>query len=257
MRMRLAIPLVALLLAASAGAAPLRVVVDPGHGGEKEGAVGPGGTREKDVALAIGRFVAEFLRARGHEVILTREGDESLGLAERVHLANERRADVFVSIHANSTPVRPARVQGVETYFLSAEASDAQALALADQENADDVEDAARAADPLDFILADLARMEAHVGSSRLAVEIHEHLVRRTGAHDRGVRQAPFFVLSGARMPAVLVEVGYISHPGEEKRLATAAIQQRIAQGIADGIEAFGRRTLAAGEARRAAETGR
>lgn len=237
--------LLALLLATAAEAAPLRVVLDPGHGGEKEGAIGPGGAKEKEVALAISLFVAEILQARGHEVILTRTSDVSLGLAPRIRLANEREADVFVSIHANSVPAKRNLVQGVETYFLSADASDAQAMALADQENADEEETSARSHDPLDFILADLARLEAHVGSSRLAVEIHESLVRRTGARDRGVRQAPFFVLSGARMPAVLVEVGYISHPHEEKRLTRATTQRIVAQGIAEGIEAFGRQTIA------------
>lgn len=233
-----------LLLAFPAAAAPLRVVVDPGHGGEKEGAIGPCGTKEKDLALAISLRLAEALRLRGHEVILTRDRDVSLGLAPRIQLANERAADVFVSIHANSVAAAKDRVHGVETYFLSADATDSHAQALANQENADD-EAAATAVDPLDFILADLARMEAHVGSSRLAVAIHENLVRRTGARDRGVRQAPFFVLSGAHMPAVLVEVGYVSHPAEERRLASRDNQEAIAQAIAEGIDAFGRRVMA------------
>lgn len=241
MVVRLASFMLALFLALPA-AASLRVVIDPGHGGEKDGAIGPEGTKEKDVALAISLGLASILEARGHEVVLTRSNDVSLGLAPRIRLANDRRADVFVSVHANSAPTARARVQGVETYFLSADASDAQALALAEQENADEEEEALPS-DPLDFILADLARMEAHVGSSRLAVEIHQRLVRSTGAHDRGVRQAPFFVLSGARMPAVLVEVGYISHPREERRLVEASTQRRIAEAIADGIEAFGLRS--------------
>lgn len=242
--LRLVVLILATLHASFAWAAPLRVVVDPGHGGEKDGAIGPGGTKEKDVALAIARELADLLEARGHEVILTRDRDVSLGLTPRIELANQREADLFVSIHANSAPSARSRVQGVETYFLSAEASDAQALALAEQENADE-EEAERPSDPLGFILADLARMEAHVGSSRLAVEIHQSLVRASGARDRGVRQAPFFVLSGARMPAVLVEVGYISHPHEEKRLARLEDQARIARAIADGIEAYGRQVLA------------
>lgn len=244
MRSRFVIVLLALFLAPPSVASPLRVVVDPGHGGAKDGAIGPAGTKEKEVALAISLRLAALLEGRGHEVILTRADDRSLGLAPRIELANERRADLFVSIHANSVPSSRDRVHGVETYFLSAEASDERALALANQENADEVE-APTPSGPLAFILADLARMETHVGSSRLAVEIHEHLVRASGARDRGVRQAPFFVLSGARMPAVLVEVGYISHPREEQRLIRAESQARIARAIAEGIESFGRRALA------------
>lgn len=244
MLLRVASLFIVMLVATPAAAQSLRVVVDPGHGGEKEGAVGPGGTREKDLALAIALRLAALLEERGHEPILTRREDRTLGLAPRIALANEREADLFVSIHANSVPSKRERVQGVETYFLSSEASDAQALALAEQENADEVE-TPLSRDPLGFILADLARREAHVGSSRLAVEVHQSLVRMSGARNRGVRQAPFFVLSGAQMPAVLVEVGYISHPQEERRLLSSEYQQRIAQGIAEGIEAFGRRALA------------
>ncbi|MFO7155694.1 MAG: N-acetylmuramoyl-L-alanine amidase [Pseudomonadota bacterium] len=250
MRLRLAASLLFFCVASTAAAAPLRVVVDPGHGGEREGAVGPGGTREKDVALEISLRLARILRQLGHEVILTRESDVSLGLAERTRLANEREADLFVSIHANSAPSARSRVQGVETYFLSADATDAQARALASLENAEEGPVEAPE-DPLEFILADLARMKAHAESSRLAVAIHENLVRRTGARDRGVRQAPFFVLSGARMPAVLVEVGYLSHPAEERRLASRENQEAIARAIAEGIEAFGRRLMATASPKR------
>lgn len=237
----------ALLLAAtSAWAKPLRVVVDPGHGGDKDGAIGPRGEREKDVALAISKKLVATLEARGYEVVLTRDEDVSMDLSARIELANEREADFFVSVHANSVARHRSRVQGVETYFLSAEASDAQAAALAAAENADDPNAGeARPADSLSLILADLARAEAHQGSSHLAMEIHRKLVEATGAKDRGVRQAPFFVLSGARMPAVLVEVGYISHPVESRRLVDEAAQEQMARAMADGIDAFSRRVLA------------
>ena len=250
MRLRIAASSLVLCLATAASAAPLRVVLDPGHGGDREGAVGPGGTKEKDVALEISLRLARLLRQLGHEVFLTRDRDVSIDLAERTQRANDVEADLFVSIHANSTPAGQSRVQGVETYFLSADATDAQARALASLENADDGP-AGMPDDPLDFILADLARMRAHAESSRLAVAIHESLVRRTAAHDRGVRQAPFFVLSGARMPAVLVEVGYISHPAEERRLASQENQEAIARAIAEGIDAFGRRLMATASPKR------
>lgn len=229
-----------------AWAAPLVVVVDPGHGGDKDGAVGPRGEKEKELALAISTKLVAILEARGYEVVSTRTEDVSLDLASRVRLANERGADFFVSVHANSVASQQDRVHGVETYFLSAEASDAQAAALAEAENADDPEAGKLApSDPLARILADLARARAHQGSSELAVELHRKLVEATGAKDRGVRQAPFFVLSGARMPAVLVEVGYISHPAESLRLTDEAEQERMARAMADGIDAYGRRVLA------------
>lgn len=230
----------------------LFVVIDPGHGGDKDGAVGPDGQKEKALALSIAARLEEELVARGYRVRLTRRSDVGMGLAPRIELANEEGADLFVSVHANSVAEKRERVQGVETYFLSARASDAQAQAVASKENADDPEAPAdKASSALDFILQDLARTEAHAGSSRLAVEIHRHLVAGTGARDRGVRQAPFFVLSGARMPAVLVEVGYISHPEEARRLADEDERRRIARSIADGIDAFGKRELATASPKR------
>jgi len=235
------------ILASASAEAPtpagLLVVIDPGHGGEKRGAVGPNRLQEKDAALAISLALRDELEAMGHRVVLTREADRTLGLVPRIRLANELGADVFVSVHLNAVPAgAPAtRAQGVETYFLSADASDAGAAALARAENEDDVELAAGEDDPLGAILADLARTEAHVHSSRLAFAIQSTLVRAIGARDRGLKQAPFVVLQGAGMPAVLVEVGYVSHPEEARRLADPAHQRRIAAGIAEGIEAFGR----------------
>lgn len=228
-------------------AAPL-VVIDPGHGGDKDGAIGPGGLKEKDVALEVSLRLAAELRQRGVRVLLTRETDVGLGLAVRAEIAQREEADLFVSIHANAVGPQSLRrrVSGVETYFLSAEATDAQAAALAEQENADEDDDIRQSNDPLSAILADLARGEAHRHASSLAVAIHQRLVAATGSRDRGVRQAPFLVLQGATMPAVLVEIGYISHPDESRRLADPEHQERIARAIADGIADFGGRLLAA-----------
>ncbi|AKU90220.1 N-acetylmuramoyl-L-alanine amidase family protein [Vulgatibacter incomptus] len=220
----------------------LRVVIDPGHGGDKDGAIGPNRLKEKDVALAIALELRKELASRGHEAILTRERDLPLALGPRIRVANERGADLFVSIHLNSLPegADRARVSGVETYFLSADATDDRALALAHAENSDDSPEAAGIdAGPLGAILADLARTEAHASSARLAYLTHSHLLAGIGARDRGVRQAPFTVLQGAEMPAVLVEVGYISHPGEAARLETNAERLRVARALADGIDAF------------------
>jgi N-acetylmuramoyl-L-alanine amidase len=178
----------------------------------------------------------------GHEVVLTRRDDTGLDLAQRIGLANERRADLFLSVHANSMPTSEARARthGIETYFLSADATDEAAAAVARAENSDDA-DTARPKEQgaLGMILADLARSEAHVNSSQLAYLLHARLVERTGGRDRGVRQAPFVVLEGAAMPAVLLEVGYISHGTESKRLADEAEQEKIARAAAAGVEAF------------------
>lgn len=225
----------------------LLVVIDPGHGGDKDGAVGPDGTREKDLVLEIALRMESALLAAGHRVVLTRRDDTGLGLAERVELANERGADLFLSVHANSMPTLATRrrVHGVETFFLSADATDAAAAAVAKLENADDVgRKDEKATGALGAILADLARSETHANSSQLAYVLHDHLVRGTGARDRGVRQAPFVVLEGAAMPAVLLEVGYISHPAEVKRLADPAEQEKIAAAVAAGVDRFAREVL-------------
>ncbi len=242
----------ALTLAASASrpaAAAFVAVVDPGHGGEKEGAVGPGGEREKILALQIARRVAAKLRKQGGRVVLTRTGDVAVPLAQRAALANAMRADLFLSIHLNAmSGAARAHARGVETYFLSADATDASATAVAARENADRLagEPEPSPDDPVSGILQDLADTEALQSSSRLAYALHEQLVRRLAAEDRGVKQAPFYVLAGARMPAVLLEVGFVSHPLDARKLATAAHQEQVAQAIADGVAAWRRATAQA-----------
>jgi N-acetylmuramoyl-L-alanine amidase len=229
--------------AASAHVPPLFVaVVDPGHGGEHDGAIGPSGLKEKDVALQISRRVAARLVAQGALVLLTREGDDALELPARAALANQAEADLFVSIHLNSMPTHSTRrvSQGVETYFLSADASDASAKAVAARENADRIAGTAPdPANPVSGILDDLWMVEALSESSRLAHALQAKLVAATGAENRGVKQAPFLVLAGARMPAVLVEVGFVSHEAESRRLADPEYQERIAGAIAQGIASF------------------
>jgi N-acetylmuramoyl-L-alanine amidase len=219
-------------------------VVDPGHGGEKDGAVGPGGVREKALTLQIARRVAARLKKQGARVVLTRTGDVSVPLAQRAALANAERADLFISIHLNAMPgTARERARGVETYFLSADASDASATAVAARENADRLagEAVIDPNDPVSGILQDLADTDALRESSRLAYTLHERLVGLLHAEDRGVKQAPFYVLAGARMPAVLLEVGFVSHADESRRLASAGYQEQVAQAIADGIAAWRR----------------
>jgi N-acetylmuramoyl-L-alanine amidase len=235
----------ALALSLAAREPAFTVVLDPGHGGEQEGAISPAGTKEKDLALDIARRIAARLKRDGAKVILTRSGDIGVPLANRAAIATAIRADLFVSVHLNSMPTAEQRrsSRGVETYFLSADASDTHASAVAARENADRLagEPEPDPADPVAAILDDLADAASLRGSSRLAYAVHERLVDRLGVEDRGVKQAPFYVLAGARMPAVLLEVGFISHEDEARRLATREYQDRIAEAVAEGIAAFRR----------------
>jgi N-acetylmuramoyl-L-alanine amidase len=232
-----------LSLVAAAKEPAFLAVVDPGHGGEQEGAISPSGAREKELSLEIARRVGAHLRKLGGKVILTRTGDISVPLANRAAIANAIRADLFVSIHLNSMPTAEARRRssGVETYFLSADASDAHASAVAARENADRIagEPELDPDDPVAAILEDLEDAASLQGSSRLAYAVHERLVASLGAEDRGVKQAPFYVLAGARMPAVLLEVGFISHEQESAKLLTREYQERIAAAVAEGIGQF------------------
>ncbi len=224
-------------------AAP-RIVVDPGHGGSQEGATSAKGLKEKTVALAISAKLKVHLeRMLGAKVLLTREHDVLVPLADRVALANRHQPDLFISIHANSMPTRKSRerTEGIETFFLSASVSEQEVMSTVDRENAEAPVrmTPSRTSDTLGFILADLQRSEAHAESSRLAYLVQQRLVAQTHAHNRGVYQAPLFVLTGVDAPAVLVEVGYISHPREGRRLQDERYQDQIALAISEGARAF------------------
>jgi N-acetylmuramoyl-L-alanine amidase len=221
-------------------AAVRTVVIDPGHGGENVGAQGSAGTLEKDVSLAIARKLrAELVNARGLQVFLTRDKDAEVGLDERTAIANNYKADLFVSIHANASRARGAK--GSEVYFLSYQASDDESRWVAQSEGAaEPLGEAPRSSD-LALILWDMAQAEHLEESSALASRIQEELAVVTGSEGRGVKQAPFRVLVGAAMPAVLVEVAFISNPEEEKQLASDAYQSKIAASLARGIERFRR----------------
>lgn len=235
-------PLLLACLSTAALAGPV-IVIDPGHGGSQDGASSPGGLLEKNLALAISKKLKAKLEAELEaKVRLTRDTDQRLHLDERVVLANRQRPDLFVSIHANSMPTATQRRvnEGIETYFLSAAASGEDAKKVAARENAEARQQAkAASTDTLAFILADLQKAETHHDSSRLAYSVHEALIAGTGAQDRGVQQAPFYVLMGLEAPAVLIEVGFVSHPREGEHLGQAKYQQLVADSIADGIKAF------------------
>jgi N-acetylmuramoyl-L-alanine amidase len=216
------------------------VVIDPGHGGENVGAQGEGGTLEKDVTLAIARKLrAELVSERGLQVFLTRDRDVEVGLDDRTAIANNYKADLFVSIHANASRARGAK--GSEVYFLSYQASDDESRWVAQSEGAAEPIAHAPAGSDLALILWDMAQAEHLEESSALASRIQEELAVVTGSEGRGVKQAPFRVLVGATMPAVLVEVAFISNPEEEKLLGSDAYQSKIAASLARGIERFRR----------------
>ena len=233
----------ALALALAARTPAFVAVIDPGHGGDQEGALSPSGEKEKDVALDLALRISRRLKKMGAKVVLTRTGDFSVPLANRAALATALRADLFVSVHLNSmpTPEQRHRTSGIETYFLSAGATDTRASAVAARENADRLagEPEIDPNDPVAGILSSLEDAASLQGSSRLAYAIHERLVTSLEAEDHGVKQAPFYVLAGARMPAVLLEVGFISHDGEAAKLRTRAYRERIADAVAAGVVAF------------------
>jgi N-acetylmuramoyl-L-alanine amidase len=247
-------PLVAALLATAAQAeAPARTLVvalDPGHGGPvpHEGAHGRSGLVEKDVALAVAQRVKSALEQAGATVVLTRDGDAEVALTRRAQIANESDADLFLSIHCNSMATRASRkkTQGIETYFLSPEPTDADAKLLAEIENGGPAAvPAQKSGDPVSGILADLALTQARNDSAALAQIVQQRMVRDTGAPDRGVRQAPFAVLSGTKMPSALVEIGFISHPVEGRMLGRERHQQRIAHALAAAVQEYADKVLA------------
>ena len=236
---------VALLASTPAMAAPV-VVLDAGHGGGRLGALTPAGVAEKTIVLSIARAARAALAASRVTVVMTRTSDKHVPLDARVQLANARAAAVFVSIHANSSPVTTRR--GAETYVLSARASDDVSAALIAHENdglaigAVDLR-ASRKGSDVQGILRDLKRVSAHTGSAHLAKRIQDAMAKVPAlGPSRGLRQAPFKVLKGPTMPSVLVEVGYTSHPVQSRALATSRVQKAAGKAIASGILAFMRR---------------
>jgi N-acetylmuramoyl-L-alanine amidase len=212
------------------------IVIDPGHGGKEVGAVGANGLMEKDVTLTVARKLASALESRiGARVILTREDDSIVSLDQRTAIANQYKADLFLSVHMNAAVVKGAK--GSETYFLSLEATDDHARAAAETENAGAV--VGGASDDLKLILWDLAQQEYLHESSRFASAVQEELNKATGVQNRGVKQAPFKVLVGATMPAALVEVGFISNPDEEAKLQTDAFQNMMVEALSRAVERY------------------
>jgi N-acetylmuramoyl-L-alanine amidase len=214
-------------------------MLDPGHGGTDPGAVSRRGTHEKRIALDIAARVKKKLLAAGFEVMMTREADAFVSLADRSKLGNGRKPDVFVSIHINASPNRAAC--GLETYFLSEAKTDWERAVAARENAAFEPAGAGKTGDELGMILADLAQNEFLWESSALAARIQEATVPHARIRDRGVRQAGFYVLRNTYMPAVLVECGFLSNRSEDKLLRTESHRERVAEGIFRGIAAFAR----------------
>lgn len=218
------------------------VVLDAGHGGDDEGAVGPTGLREKALVLDVTRRLARRLVEAGVHVVLTRRDDRFLSLEQRTHVANDARGDLFLSIHANASTSRSPR--GIEAYFASLEATDEASRRVAELENEalGATAPVVDASDPVAAILGDLIETEHLQDSSELAKLVEAELSAAAGERSRGVKQAPFVVLLGVHMPATLVEIGFLTHPDEEGELRGAARKDAIAEALARAIVDFGRR---------------
>jgi len=225
---------------------PLRVIVlDAGHGGHDTGAVGPAGLQEKDLVLDVTRRVARLVEDKLNvKVVLSRDGDHFVPLRDRTSFANKERADLFVSIHANAH--REAAADGVETYFLSSEATDSTARQVAAAENGviQLEQPAGRGTGQVDIVKAilwDLAQSEFQVESSRLAEVVHDSMTQTLRISNRGVKQAGFYVLGGAAMPAILLEIGFVTNPREERKLKDTKYRDEIARAIASGLAEYKR----------------
>ena len=227
------------------GMQPLRLIVlDAGHGGHDSGAMGPSGVMEKDVVLDVTRRVARMIEpGLGVKVVMSRDSDVFVPLRERTNFANKQGADLFVSIHANAHP--QAVSEGVETYFLSSEASDNAARQVAATENnVVQLESPAsrRQGDVLKSILWDLAQSEFQEESSFMAETVQDSMSKSLNLVSRGVKQAGFYVLGGAAMPAILIEIGFLTNRKEEKKLATPEHREALARAIYAGLAEYKRR---------------
>jgi N-acetylmuramoyl-L-alanine amidase len=213
------------------------IVIDAGHGGDEHGARGPQGVEEKDITLIAARRLKAAIEARlGSLVILTRDGNQTVGLDERAAVANNNKADLFISLHANSS-VRPSAA-GAEVFYLSLADYGDQAQRVA-QDEGDALPVFGGGARNIDVILWEMAQVRHIEASARFAQLVEASLRERIPMSPRALQQAPFRVLVGANMPAVLVEMGFISNPDQEKQLASDAFQSSFVQALVDSIIRF------------------
>ena len=215
-----------------------RIVLDAGHGGHDTGTIGPEGLREKDLVLDVSRRLGALIEERmGSEVIYTRTDDTFVPLERRTEIANEAKADLFLSIHANSSPMRSAA--GVETYYLNFTTSKS-ALEVAARENSGSQETIYELQDLLQKIALKDKVEESREFASRMQTALFA-LSAKTNAHskDRGIKKAPFVVLIGATMPSVLAEIGFISNAQDERAMRRPDYRQRIAEALYKGLSSY------------------
>ncbi len=218
-----------------------KIVLDAGHGGKDCGATSANLVCEKDIVLEVVKFLHKELKKRGYSVLLTRDKDIYIDLVVRTELANKKSADLFISVHANSIPKRStSNAHGIETYFLSTARSE-RARKVAEQENKDDV-------NLMDYFSKSLflnsLNTQRLIVSNKLAIDVQYGMLQSVRKNypdvvDGGVREGPFWVLAGALMPSILIEIGYNSHAIESKRIQSKPYQKILAKGIADGIDSF------------------
>jgi N-acetylmuramoyl-L-alanine amidase len=221
------------------------IVIDAGHGGKDTGALGPRGTLEKDINLVVARALAQVLRRdRRFQVILTRDSDEFIPLQERTEIANKQKADLFVSVHCNAALSK--RSSGFEIYFLSENATDDVAASVARRENAViELEGVTgKTKHKIQELLWSMARTETMNESSEVAGLISQQAKQKLPIHSRGVKQANFYVLRGADMPAVLVESGFITHSQEELQLRSDRFQNKLVNALYSGILEYEKRKI-------------
>ncbi|RVY29393.1 N-acetylmuramoyl-L-alanine amidase family protein [Helicobacter pylori] len=218
-----------------------KIVLDAGHGGKDCGAMSTNLVCEKDIVLEVVKFLHKELKKRGYSVLLTRDKDIYIDLVARTELANKKGADLFISVHANSIPKHStSNAHGIETYFLSTARSE-RARKVAEQENKDDV-------NLMDYfsksLLLNSLNTQRLIVSNKLAIDVQYGMLQSVRKNypdvvDGGVREGPFWVLAGALMPSILIEIGYNSHAIESKRIQSKPYQKILAKGIADGIDSF------------------
>jgi N-acetylmuramoyl-L-alanine amidase len=215
-----------------------RIVIDPGHGGHDTGTIGPDGLQEKDLVLEVGRRLGKLLETRlGAEVVYTRKDDTFIPLETRTAIANQQRADLFISIHANSSQDSAAR--GVETYYLNFTSSP-EALEVAARENAVSEKSIYELQDLVKKIALKEKIEESREFAGDVQESLHSSLAAKSPAiRDRGVKKAPFIVLIGANMPSILAEISFVSNPADEHRLETSEYRQRIAESLYRGIAKY------------------
>ncbi|GAA8410112.1 N-acetylmuramoyl-L-alanine amidase [Helicobacter pylori] len=218
-----------------------KIVLDAGHGGKDCGAMSANLVCEKDIVLEVVKFLHKELKKRGYSVLLTRDKDIYIDLVARTELANRKSADLFISVHANSIPKHStSNAHGIETYFLSTARSE-RARKVAEQENKDDV-------NLMDYfsksLLLNSLNTQRLIVSNKLAIDVQYGMLQSIRKNypdvvDGGVREGPFWVLAGALMPSILIEIGYNSHAIESRRIQSKPYQKILAKGIADGIDSF------------------